>query len=480
MMQPFTFEEFQEHAKTSERIAVFETFPADTLTPAIIYTQLNELYGSHGVILEDLQQREGARYSFIGFDPMTSLTMHLDDKEDPLTVLRNLQLKYAYTTRAEAAPLITSAMGFMTYDTVRYFEDIPDRHAPDPSLATLLFHFYALSISFDHTQQTILISIIVNIGLNLKETYEQARQKINTILLQLNASPTPPTSRGLSTGSRGLGNAVVVEPSDAEFMCMVEKAKDYIVQGDAFQIVLSRCFTRPYAVSPFDIYQTLRTISPSPFMFYFPTESHIIIGASPERLVRVHNQEMTVNPIAGTRQCAPDISAEKIQADLLSDPKELAEHRMLVDLARNDVGMVSQPGSVKVREFLQVKHYSHISHITSTVTGQLQNQYDALDALAAGFPAGTLSGAPKIRAMQIIDELEHSRRGMYGGAICRLDSLGNLESCIAIRMAVLKDGIATIRTGAGIVYDSDSTAEARETCQKASSMLDAIAQAHGE
>jgi anthranilate synthase component 1 len=215
-------------------------------------------------------------------------------------------------------------------------------------------------------------------------------------------------------------------------------------------------------------------------MFYFPVLSNVIIGASPERLIRVQNKHITVNPIAGTRKRTEEKTDEAITTDLLNDKKELAEHMMLVDLARNDVGAVSVPGSVRVSELMRVKHYSQVSHITSTVTGQLQEKYDALDAFAASFPAGTLSGAPKVRAMQIIDELETSRRGLYGGAICRLDSLDNLDSCIAIRMAVLNNGTATVRAGGGIVYDSCPLAEAHETRQKARSLLEAIAQAHGE
>ena len=217
-------------------------------------------------------------------------------------------------------------------------------------------------------------------------------------------------------------------------MRMVEKAKDYIIRGDAFQIVISRCFKRQYSVPHLEIYKALRKVSPAPFMFYFPTETSVIIGASPERFIRVHNKQVTVNPIAGTRKRTDERPDEVIAADLLNDKKECAEHMMLVDLARNDVGVVSEPGSVEVSELLHVKHYSHVSHITSTVTGKLQEKYDAFDAFVAAFPAGTLSGAPKIRAMQIIDELETSRRGLYGGAICRLDSIGNLDSGIAIRL----------------------------------------------
>ncbi len=263
-------------------------------------------------------------------------------------------------------------------------------------------------------------------------------------------------------------------------MQLVERAKQYIIEGDAFQIVLSRRFTQHYQATPFDIYRALRRISPAPYMFYIPTDDGVIVGASPEKLIKVRHNQVEINPIAGTRPRLQNNQDEIIETELLNNEKEVAEHMMLVDLARNDLGRVCAPKSVQVSDLLKVKHFSHVSHITSTVKGQLRDNMDALDALAAVFPAGTLSGAPKIRAMQIIDELETSKRGLYGGAICRLDHQGNLDSCIAIRMALLQDGKATIRTGAGIVYDSDPKSEANETRQKAQSVLAAIQLAEEE
>jgi anthranilate synthase component 1 len=257
-------------------------------------------------------------------------------------------------------------------------------------------------------------------------------------------------------------------------MQLVERAKQYIVHGEAFQVVLSRLFKKPYTVSPFAIYRSLRSVSPAPYMFYLPIDNSVILGASPERLVSVQGKQVGINPIAGTRRRTAESDLDAITQDLLSDKKECAEHTMLVDLARNDLGSTCLPGSVKVSELMRVRHFSHVSHIASTVVGQLKTEKDALDVLAAVFPAGTLSGAPKIRAMEIIDELEVSRRGLYGGVICRIDNQGDLDSCIAIRMAVLQDGIATVRTGAGIVYDSNPQAEADETRQKAQGVLEAI------
>lgn len=472
-MQALLFDEFQKYAKDAKRVAVFKEIPADRLTPITIYHLLKKSYAADGAMFEDLHQQKDDRYSFICFEPIASLTRNEADDTHPWTELRELQSRLSFATRSEVADLITSAIGFITYDAVRYFEEIPVHQVVDIALPLIEFNFYALNLSFNHEKQTLLISYLVEVGADPEQAYYQAQQKIMTIIELLStavyAIKLPAT--------RQITDSVEVDTSDADFMLKVEKAKDFIIQGDAFQIVISRCYTCNYFVSPLDIYTTLRRISPAPFMFYFASGANVIMGASPERLVSVNNKKITVNPIAGTRKRIKR-SDRSIEEDLLNDPKERAEHMMLVDLGRNDVGAVSVPGSVQLKDFFQVKHYSHVSHITSTVTGELQEKYDALDAFAAVFPAGTLSGAPKIRAMQIINELETTGRGLYGGAICRIDALGNLDSCIAIRMAVLQEGIATIRTGAGIVYDSNPAAEAQETYQKASAMLDAITRAH--
>jgi anthranilate synthase component I len=475
-MQAFTFKEFQHYAKEAKRVAVFKEIPAKSLTPTCIYSLLNKAYGSEGVMFEDLHQKNSARYSFICFESMDNLTRDYTDDTHPWSALRELQSRYRFATRSEVAPLITSTMGFVSYDAIRYFEEIPETQIVDASLPRLLFNFYALSLSFNHEKQTILISYLVETGSDPERAYDQAKQKIATIIKILSR----PFCRSDTRIEKPIAFPIEVDIADSDFMRNVNKAKEFITRGDAFQIVISRCYKRRYRVSPFDIYKTLRRVSPAPFMFYFPSASTVLIGASPERLVSVYNDKITVNPIAGTHKRTKELKDQLIEEHLLNDPKEKAEHVMLVDLARNDVGVVSVPGSVWLSECFQVKHYPHISHITSTVMGQRQEKYDALDVFAAVFPAGTLSGAPKIRAMQIINELETTSRGIYGGAVCRIDSLGNLDSCISIRIAVLKNGIATIRTGAGIVFDSDPATEAQETYQKAKAMLSAIAQAHGE
>ncbi len=476
-MQALTLNEYKTLAQKAKRIAVFREIAAGGLTPIHTYRLLSKKYGDEkGVILESLQKQELNRYSYICFNPLASLKISHGEDRNPIQMLRDLQSQFSFSTRDDVASAINCAVGFMTYDIVRYFENIPDRHTVDPLLPVLLFHFYTLNLTFDQKNQSVLISTVVEVSNNHEIDYLNACQNIEEIIqLLASTSPKMPALSELTEPTK-----IHVDISDHDFIDKINKAKEYIVAGDAFQIVLSRCFKRHYSVAPLDIYKTLRQVSPSPFMFYFPTEAGVILGASPERMVSVINREITVNPIAGTRTRLHGNTDEFITEELLSDIKELAEHMMLIDLARNDVGSVSKPGSVAVNELLQVKHYSHVSHIVSTVKGQLKDNLDAFDAFSAAFPMGTLSGAPKIRAMEIIDELETSRRGIYGGAICRIDALGNLDSCIAIRMASLRDGVATIRVGAGIVYDSDPASEVEETRQKAKAMLHAIAEAHGE
>lgn len=261
---------------------------------------------------------------------------------------------------------------------------------------------------------------------------------------------------------------------------MVEKAKEYIHKGDAFQIVLSRQFYKKYLVSPFQIYRALRMSNPSPYMFFIEHNNTFIAGSSPERLASVKNRIVETHPIAGTRKRGATAHDDRVIAeDLLNDKKEVAEHVMLVDLARNDIGSVSVPGTVQIKKFKDIQHLTKVMHITSVVEGELSANKDALDGLRAVFPAGTLSGAPKIRAMEIIDKLEPSRRGLYGGAVCFVDNDGNLESCIAIRMAIMKDNIATVQAGCGIVFDSDPASETEETRSKASAVLNGIDLAEG-
>lgn len=484
MLRNSSLSDFLTYAQQAKRVAVYREIAADRLTPVGIVESLPEEMAT-GIILESgASHHSGGRHSFIVFDPVAEISVQNNEitqkiynqrttsNEDPLTVLRRLIPQFTCAGPADILSIMNSSIGFFTYDAVRLFESIPDQRPEEQNFPDLFFNFYQTSLAFDHVQQKLLIAVAVEIGCEPQKDYEQAQLKIEYLVKKITASNS--TTNRSHPAQDQLTTETHVDIDDEDFINRVIQAKKYIEQGDAFQIVLSRRFRKNFSVSPFEIYRTLRRVSPAPYMFYINYKDQVILGASPEKLISVNQGEVTINPIAGTRPRA-HLSLQQIEEELLNDKKERAEHTMLVDLARNDLGGVCKPGSVSVQQFLQVKHFSHVSHLTSTVNGLLQNNKDAFDAFAAAFPAGTLSGAPKIRAMEIIDELETSKRGLYGGAICRIDHQGNLDSCIAIRMAILKDNIATVRTGAGIVYDSNPMAEANETRQKAQGILEAIA-----
>lgn len=476
MYATLSLDEFLTLAQHTKRIAVHQEISADCLTPIQIVENLKEEMHD-GVVLESgLNHHDSGRYSYIAFDSLTHVSIQHANKIEPGTLppfamLRETMQQYACVSSHPQVKLMNGAVGFMTYDAVRFFEAIPDRHHAN-HFPDLSFHVYQTILMFDHLKQTLMISLNIEVGEEPILAYQQAQQRLIHLISQISRAEF--SEKNHAFPENNIAQIAETDVSDDVFMDRVQRAKEHITQGDAFQIVLSRCFQKAYRTSPFHIYRALRRYSPAPYMFYLPTEHGVIVGASPEKMIRIRDKKMTINPIAGTRRRTEQDDQGIISAELLQDPKELAEHMMLVDLARNDLGAVCQPGSIQIDELLHVKHFSHISHLTSEISGILHDDYDAFDALAAVFPAGTLSGAPKIRAMEIIDELESSKRGLYGGVICRLDFQGNLDSCIAIRMAVLKDGIATVRAGAGVVFDSDPLSEANETRQKAQGILEAI------
>jgi anthranilate synthase component 1 len=451
MFKHLTREEFTELSKQGKRIAVFQEMPSDLITPISAFQALTTP-GDGAVLLESaVHDHDLGRYSFIGLSPIA--------EADSLETLQTQLEKYRCAHHPALPPLAGGAVGFVTYDAVRLFENIPDRHPDLSGLPDLFFQFHEMLLIFNHQSHTLTI-VAISEG-----TYDEASQKIEAVKERLRQAKT--------TRERPVFHAepVLCDIEDAEFCKMVEQARDHIIQGDAFQIVLSRRFQRRVHASPLDIYRALRLVSPAPFMFYIPYKDAVIVGASPERLVKVKEGMVETMPIAGTRPRGDD---ERLAKELQEDEKENAEHMMLVDLGRNDIGRVAEVGSVRVKELKTVRKFSHVMHLVSVVEGRLKKDYPVLDVLKAIFPAGTLSGAPKVRAMQIIDSLETSRRGLYGGAICTIDNLGNLDSCIAIRFALIQDGVATVRTGAGIVFDSDPQKEADETRHKATSVLEAI------
>jgi len=460
---------------------------ADTETPVSAYLKL--VGGEsldHSFLLESVEGGETvARYSFLGRDPdlvfrsrdrrwSVSGSVAEQGEGDPFGKLRSL-VRACKVHQPEGLPPLSGAVGFASYDSVRLVEKLPDTCRDDLGMDDLHFGFYGAGVVFDNRRHRMMVWAFADLrGRSPEQALEQALERIRILEERLDAP----------LGSVRLD--VVSEPSEVVsnfthegFLEAVGKCKEYIKAGDAFQIVLSQRLSCTPGCSALDIYRMLRGINPSPYMFHLKCGDTEVAAASPELLVRVQDRQVEVRPIAGTRPRgktpARDLELEK---ELLADPKELAEHLMLVDLGRNDVGRVSEYGSVSPRDLFVVERYSHVMHIVSSVQGRLKEGKDEFDALISGFPAGTLSGAPKIRAMEIIDELEPTRRGLYGGAVCYLDLAGNLESCIVIRTVVVRGGQAHVQAGAGIVHDSDPESEYKETLHKASAVVQAIRAAH--
>jgi anthranilate synthase component 1 len=451
--------------KSSRRILVSLERPADLTTPVALVKTLLE--GDEPCFL--LESVEGgervARWSFLGTAPSSQIS---GAEGDPFAALRSLA-SAAPGNDEDLPPFTGGAVGYVGYDAVRRLEKLPLQN-PDPiGLPDLWFGIFDEIIAFDHAKHRLLF---------LAHAEEGERSEAEARLSRL-------ADRVLSERTRAAGPKFSA-PDEwteslprAEYIAAVEKAKESIRAGDIFQVVLSRRWSAPFAGDPFAVYRSLRRVSPSPYQYFLKTPHGVVFGASPERLVRVQRRaegaEVETIPLAGTRPRGLCRETDLMyEAALLADQKERAEHIMLVDLGRNDVGRVAVAGSVKVKDFFSVERYSHVMHIASRVVGRLRDDRDAVDALAATFPAGTLTGAPKIRAMEIIEELEPVRRGAYGGAVGYLDFAGNLDVAIAIRTAVVKDGVLHVQAGAGIVADSVAESEADECENKARALMKAV------
>lgn len=479
MLKHLSLEQFLERAQIKPRVAVYREFPCDDLTPAMCMQALQAKRKGSALLESAIKDKDVGRYSLLAFDPVASFEVRenvacfqvqngVQHTDDPVFAhLENALNQMRCAPDPQLPPLVGGAVGFFSYDAVRLLEKIPDRHPNLSQLPDLLFLFHQIHIAFDHFQGTILFSIAVDVREDPERDYRDALAQIDALRSTLSVS-------GKKTGRTAQPSTPVVEEmSDALFCEKVALAKEYIARGDIFQVVLSRTFSQPYTGDPFDVYRALRHSNPSPFMFFLDTADFAVAGASPERLIKTEKGLAQTMPIAGTR---PRIRGEeaRIENELLSDPKEDAEHMMLVDLGRNDLGSIAEIGSVCVKELKTIRHFSEVTHLVSILEAQMKPGCNAIDALKAAFPAGTLSGAPKIRAMEIIDALETSRRGLYGGAICTIDNQGELDSCIAIRMALFQEGKVHVRAGAGIVLDSDPALEAAETRHKARGVLNAI------
>jgi len=487
-----TFSEVRELAREGNVIPVTKIIAADVLTPVSVFLRLRS-QAQFPFLLESVEGGEKiARYSFIGANPHTIVRAREErcvvetarervEREDSfLDLLRELTASYHPVAWPGLPPFTAGAVGYMAYDAVRWFERIPARARDDLSVDLAQMMFYSTLVAFDHARHQIhLIANVFTGGREhrLREKYEQAVAEIEAMEAVLQRAVDAPRADAPAPPLRVRSNM-----TPEEFEQRVRRAQEYIARGDAFQIVLSQRFEIEVGdLDPFQIYRALRMINPSPYMFYMELGGAYLVGASPEMLVRLVGDEITYRPIAGTRpRGATEAEDRALEAELLADEKERAEHVMLVDLGRNDVGRVAAYGSVEVADLMVVERYSHVMHLVSTIRGRRRPDKDRFDVLAACFPAGTVTGAPKIRAMEIIDELEPTRRGIYAGTVFYADYSGNLDSCIVIRTAFIRDGRAYVQAGAGIVADSVPEREYQETVNKARSVIRAIEMARTE
>jgi anthranilate synthase component 1 len=463
-----SFEEYERLSGGGGLVPVYREVPGDLSTPVSAFLALSAR-STRAFLLESVVGGERiARYSFIGRDPVE--TVEARGRGDNLLAALRARLGPPAAEVPGLPRLTGGAVGYLSYDAVRLFERIPDRHKPN-GLPLASFSFYRSLVAFDHARQRIVLVADAEPG--SRTAFERAQEVLDAFEVDLRgprpvASAPPVRGSELDTGGDFFADGAGYRES-------VRIAQDYIAAGDIFQVVLSRRRTVECPCDPFTVYRALRMVNPSPYMYFLKDGDRAVAGASPEMLVRVEGRRAETRPIAGTRpRGASAEEDERLGKELLADEKERAEHVMLVDLGRNDLGRVCRFRSVSVPEFMGVEHYSHVMHLVSSVTGELVEGKDALDALAATFPAGTLSGAPKIRAMEIIDELEPDRRGLYGGAVGYLDLRGNLDFCITIRTVVLEGGRAVVQAGGGIVADSDPETERRETEAKAAAMREAL------
>jgi len=490
-----SFDQFQQLTGKGNVIPIAASMLADCTTPVLAFRQLSREHRT-GFLLESVEgSGKIARYSFMGFSPrqvyryrrpqLEILAVNNCERQQ-LSIFDGLQsFRKRYRPALSAADLRRLGMprftgglvGFIGYDCVRDLERIPERRAASgapeaPEFPDAEFGFYDTILAFDHVRRQIIIiaNVLLDDGeLNLRGRYEEALARIELVRQQL-AQPLgndPVTYRPPVDPRAGLRRE--------EFAGMVERAQEHIRAGDIFQAVLSQRFQTSISVDPFSIYRALRVINPSPYLYFLKNDDACLLGSSPEALLRVEEGIAELRPIAGTRRRGDDEPEDRqLAGELINDAKERAEHLMLVDLGRNDLGRVCEYGSVEVTELMAIEKYSHVMHLVSNVRGRLLPDQDAVDALRACFPAGTVSGAPKIRAMEIINELEMQARGPYAGAVGYLDFSGNLDTCITIRSMWVRDGVACFQAGAGIVADSQPLNEYQETIEKSRAVWNAI------
>lgn len=487
-----SFDSFVGRFEANKPSLLHRVFIADTQTPVSAFLKLGN-DKSNCFLLESVEGGEvRGRFSVIGMNPDLiwrcrgnvaecnrdpAFSDHfVDDSAAPLSSLRMLLAESAMDDMGDLPPMSAGLFGYFGYDMIRHIENIPDQNDAAFDVYDSVLIRPSIVAIFDRLKDTITLVTQVRPSewTDAQTAWDGAQNRLQDAVNALDA-PIPQTEDGDANANLPAPETNMVKPA---FLDMVRKAKEHIRAGDIFQVVLSQRFTIPFHLPAINLYRSLRRLNPSPFLFFFDFGNLSIVGSSPEILVRLRNKEVTIRPIAGTRKRGLTKEEDEANAaSLMADIKERAEHLMLLDLGRNDVGRVSKPGSVRVKSNYDVEYYSHVMHIASQVEGTIRDDLDALDAMIAGFPAGTVSGAPKIRAMEIIDDMEPDRRGIYAGAIGYISVAGELDTCIALRTAVIKDQKMHVQAGAGIVYDSDPEAEYEETQNKALALIRAAGEA---
>ncbi|WP_435009972.1 anthranilate synthase component I [Tundrisphaera lichenicola] len=486
-----SFEEFARLAGRSSCVPVYRQLTGDGLTPVSAFRKIERTAPSF--LFESVVGGEKVgRYSFLGTEPFlrfeargreVRVTDPLDPdsarwspSEDPFRDLEALLDQFKAVPMPGLPRFTGGAVGYAAYDAVRYTEHLPDAPPDDRGLPDLSFSFYDRMVLFDHIRKTVLVVAYAHLkpGTDPRSAFEEAASRVDELVERL-ARPTPELPIADINTDGPIQLKAESNFTREEYEAVVRHCQEYIKAGDIFQVVPSQRFKVETTADAFDIYRVLRVVNPSPFLFYLNYGDFRLIGSSPEILVRVEDGDVTVRPLAGTRRRGRDEAEDlALATELVADPKERAEHIMLVDLGRNDVGRVAEPSTVVLSDLMKVERYSHVMHITSNVTGKLAEGKTTFDALRAGLPAGTVSGAPKIRAMQVIDEVEPQRRGPYAGAVGYIDFTGNMDTCIALRTLVLVGQTAYVQAGGGVVYDSIPGDEYDETVNKASGLLKAI------
>ncbi len=482
-------ETFLSLAEGHQLVPVYRCLLSDSLTPVSAFHKLDQ--GGCACLFESVVGGEKVgRHSFLAVSPFRRLRAWGNrvevfngdqceefESDNPLQELRSQLQQFRVAQLPGLPPFTGGAIGYAGYDVVRYSESLPNAPEDDRGLPDLSFDFYDQVIVFDHVNKTITVIVLARLDDDTRaptETYKEAQDRLDQLVDRLSV-----TGEELPCSDIAAPSDLSVSPesnfTSEQFQDAVERCVDYIRAGDIFQVVISQRWGLTVSSQPFEIYRSLRVVNPSPFMFFLRTDEVTLVGSSPEIMCRVVDGKVTVRPLAGTRPRGNDEEHDQqLAEELLADPKERAEHVMLVDLGRNDVGRVAEYGTVELSDVMVIERYSHVMHITSNVTADLREDQDAFDALAACLPAGTVSGAPKVRAMEIIDELEPHRRGPYAGAVGYVDYAGNMDTCIALRTLVIQGDRVFVQAGAGIVADSVPESEYQETLNKARGLMHAI------